>query len=56
MLDEIPAGDFEYSYNMMDRDLSALVKMDILTYHFGGYQPNLELVDGLYGNSGVEVQ
>lgn len=56
MLDEIPAGEFEYSYNMMDRDLSALVKMGILTYHFGGYQPNLSLVDDLYGNSGIEPQ
>ena len=56
MLDEIPAGEFENSYNMMDRDLSALVKMGILTHHFPGYMPNLDLVDGLYGNSGVEPQ
>ncbi len=56
MLDEIPAGEFENSFNMMDRDLSALVKMGILTNDMVAYQPNLELVYSLFGNSGVETQ
>ena len=56
MLDEIPAGEFENSFNMMDRDLSALVKMGILTSEFNGYQPNLDIVHSLFGNSGVETQ
>ena len=54
LLDDIPAGVFENSYNMLDRDLSALVKMGILKSHFPSYQPNLDLLHRLFGYGGAE--
>ncbi len=54
LLDEIPAGEFEYSINILDRDLSALVKMGILKSDFLGFQPNLDLVHRLFGYGGAE--
>lgn len=53
LLDEIPAGDFENSTNMMDLDLSALVKMGILTQDYNGFQPNLDIMRSLFGNRGM---
>ncbi|MCY4061130.1 MAG: Fic family protein [Chloroflexi bacterium] len=53
LLDIIPAGEFEYSINMLDRDLSALVKMGILTQGYDGFQPNLDIMRGLFGNRGM---
>ena len=53
LLDDIPAGEFENSLNMMDRDLSALVKMGILTDDASGFQPNLDIMRSLIGNRGI---
>jgi len=56
LLDDIPAGEFENSLIMMDRDLSALVKMGILTKDTSGFRPNLDIMRGLFGNRGLDPQ
>ena len=53
LLDTIPAGDFEYSLNMLERDLSALVKMGLLTQDANGFQPHVDTTCGLFGNKGI---
>jgi len=54
LLDNILAGEFENSTIMMDRDLSALVKMGILTNDPSGFQPNLDIMRSLFGNRGID--
>ena len=53
LLDDIPAGEFENSLNMMDRDLSALVKMGILTQDYDGFRANSAIMSGLFGNRDI---
>ena len=51
-LDVIAAGEFEYSDIMLDRDLSALTKMGLLTQDSRGFQPNLSIMLSLFSNTG----
>ena len=54
-LDVIPTGGFEYSDVMLDRDLSALVKMGLLTDENLAFQPNPEILKSFFGNTGLNV-
>ena len=54
-LDYVPAGQFEYSDIMLDRDLSALTKMGILTEDGYGFKPNIDIMRTLFGLAGFDA-
>ena len=53
LLESMPVGEFEYSNIMLDRDLNALAKMGVLTQDGYMFQPNVELMRGLFGHRGT---
>lgn len=55
LLDVIPAGAFEYSDIMLDRDLNALVSMGLLIHEFPRFKPNPEIMRSLFGNTGIKA-
>lgn len=54
-LDYVPAGQFEYSDIMLDRDLSALTKMGLLTEDGYGFRPNIEIMRTFFSLTGFDA-
>ena len=45
--------DTNLSDNALDRDLEALIRMELLTREYGGYQANPQIPASFFGNSGI---
>jgi len=54
-LDFVPAGNFEYSDIMLERDLSALTEMGLLTQDDYGFRPNVEIMRSLFSLTGFDT-